>query len=69
MLQGPSVSSLSFDQSDSLNGKITPAVLLPLITNRHYLVKFGKCQKAAFILPHEVKALLELFCLQPIISD
>jgi len=35
--------------------------------NRHFLVKFWKRQKAAPILPHEAKALLELFCLQPII--
>ena len=36
MLQGPYVNpsalSLSFDQSDSPNGKITPAVFLLLIT-------------------------------------
>jgi len=70
MLQGPyanpSVSSLSFDQSnqsDSPNGKITPAVLLPLMPNRHFLVKLWKCQKAVSILPREAKALLELFCL------
>jgi len=35
--------------------------------NRHFLVKFWKRQKSAPILPHEAKALLELFCLQPII--
>jgi len=34
--------------------------------NRH-LVKFWKCQKAVSILPHEAKALLELFCLKPIV--
>ena len=36
---------LSIDQSkqtDSPNGKITPAVLLPLMPNRHFLVKFWK---------------------------
>ena len=27
-------------QSDSPNGKITPVVLLPLMPNRHFLVKF-----------------------------
>jgi len=70
MLQGtyanPSVSPLSLDQSnqpDSPNGKITPAVLLPLMPDRHFLVKLWKCQKAVSILPHEAKALLELFCL------
>ena len=45
----PSVSSLSLDkskQSDSPNGKITPAVLFLLMANRHFLVKFWKCQKA-----------------------
>jgi len=36
--------------------------------NRHFLVKFWKCQKAVSIWPHEAKALLELFCPQPIIS-
>jgi len=35
--------------------------------NRHYLVEFWKCQMAMSILPHEAKALLQLFCLQPII--
>jgi len=35
--------------------------------NRHFLVQFWKCQKAVSILPHEAKALLELFCLQPIV--
>jgi len=30
--------------------------------NRHFLVKFWKCQKAVCILSHEAKALLELFC-------
>ena len=66
----PSVSSLSFDQSQRLNspnGKITPAVLLPLMPKRFSLVKFCKCRKAVSILPHEVKALLEVFCLQPIV--
>jgi len=61
----PSVLSLSLDQSNQLepsNGKITPAVLLPLMPNRH-LSNFWKCQKAVPILPHEAKALLELFCL------
>jgi len=55
-------------QSDSPNGKITPAVLFPLMRARHFLVKFGKCQKAMSILPHEAKALLELFCSQPIVD-
>jgi len=61
---------LSLDQSkqsDSPNGKITPAVLFFLMPNRHFLVKIWKCQKAVSILPHEAKALLELFCLQPIV--
>jgi len=61
---------LSLDQSkqlDSPNGKITPAVLLPLMANRQFLVKFWKCQKAVSILPHEAKALLEVFFLQPIV--
>jgi len=60
----PSVSSLSLDQSkqsDSPNGKIAPAVPFPLMPNRHFLVKFWKCQKAVSILPHEEKALLEIF--------
>jgi len=35
--------------------------------NGHFLVKFCKCQKAVSILPHEAKALLELFWLQPIL--
>jgi len=66
----PSVSSLSLDQSnqsDSPNGKITPAVLFPLKPNRHFLVKFRKHQKAVSILPHDAKALLEIFCLQSIV--
>jgi len=64
------VSSLSLDRSkhsDSPHGKITPAVLFLLMPNRHFLIKFLKCQNALSILPHEAKALLELFCLQPII--
>jgi len=55
---------LSLDQSkqsDSPNGKITPIVLFPLMPNRHFLVKSWKCQKAVYILPHEAKALQELF--------
>ena len=35
--------------------------------NRHWLVEYGKCQKAMSILLHEAKAWLELFCLQPLI--
>jgi len=54
-------------QTDSPNGKITPAVHLPLMPNSHFHVKFWKCQKVVSILPHEAKALLELFCLQPIV--
>jgi len=57
----PSASSLSLDQSkqsDSPYGKITPAVLLLLMPNRHLLVKFWKCQKAVSILPHEAKTIL-----------
>jgi len=34
--------------------------------NKHFLGKFWKCQKDVSILPHEAKALKELFCLQPI---
>jgi len=45
----------------------TPAVLFPLKPNRHLLAKFRKWQKAVSILPHHAKALLELFCLQPIV--
>jgi len=66
----PSVSSLSLDlfkQPNSPEGKITPAVFSPLMPNRHFLVKFSKCRKAVFILLHEAKALLELFCFQPIV--
>jgi len=63
----PSSSRDQSKQSNSPNGKITPAVLLPLMPNRHFLVKFWKCQKAVSILPHVTKALLEVFCLQPII--
>jgi len=65
----PSVSTLPLDQckeSDSPNGKTTPAVHFLLMPHRHLLVEFWKCQKAVSILPYEAKALLELFCLQPI---
>jgi len=37
--------------------------------NRQCLVKLWKCQKAMSILPHEAKALLQLFSLQPIIFN
>jgi len=37
--------------------------------NRQCLVKLWKCQKSASILPREAKALLQLFCLQPIIFE
>jgi len=37
--------------------------------NRQCLVKLWKCQKAVSILLNEAKALLQLFCLQPIIFD
>ena len=50
----PSVSSLSQDQSKQSNspdGKITPAVLFPLMPNRHFLAKFWNANK------------LRLFCL------
>ena len=70
LIQVYPISSLSFDQSkqsDSPNGKITLAVLCFMRHNRHCLVKLCKCQKTMFILPHEAKALLQLFCLQPII--
>jgi len=55
---------LSLDQSkqsDSPNGKITPTVLFPLMPNRHFLVKFWKCQKAVSILPNGAKALQNYF--------
>ena len=58
LIQVYPVSSLSFEQSkesDSPNGKITPAVLCFMRQNRHCLVKFWKCQKAMSILPHEAK--------------
>jgi len=61
---------LSLDQSKqshSPNGKVTPAVILPLMPNRHFLVEFWIFQKAVSVLPHEAKAVLELFCFQPII--
>jgi len=74
MYQGPyanqSVSSLSHDQSkhlDSPHGKITPVMLFLLMPNRHFPVEFSNCQKALSILPHEAKALLQLFCFQRII--
>jgi len=35
--------------------------------NRYFVVKIWKCGKAVSLLPHEAKALLELFCLQPIV--
>jgi len=54
-------------QSDSPNGKITPAGLFPLMPNKDFLVKFWTWRKAVPILPHEAKAMLELFCLQPIV--
>jgi len=60
----PSILPLSLDQSkqsDSPNGKITPAVLFPLMSNRHFLVKFWKCQKAVSIFPREAKPLLKYF--------
>jgi len=66
----PSASSLSLDQSkqsDSPYGKITPVVLFFLKPNRHFLVKFWKCRKAVSILPHDIKALMELFCHQLIV--
>jgi len=68
-LANQSVPSLSLDQSkqsDSPDGKITPAVLFPLKPNIHFVVNFWKRQKAASILPHKSKPLLELFYLQPI---
>jgi len=40
--------SFSLDQSkqsDSANGKITPAVLFPLMQNRHIPVNFGNAKK------------------------
>jgi len=35
--------------------------------NRHCLVYFWKSQKAVSIFPHEAKAQLEVFCIQPIV--
>jgi len=55
-----------FKESGSPNGKIIPEWPLLLMPNRHFLVKFWKCQKVVSILPHEAKALLEIFCPQPI---
>jgi len=66
----PNITSLSLDQSkqsDSPNGKITPEVLFPLLSYRHFLVEFWKCQKTVSNFPHEAKALLEIFCFQPIV--
>jgi len=54
-------------QSDYPNGKITPSVLFPLKPNIHFLVNFWKRQKAVSTLPHDLKPLLELFCLQQIV--
>jgi len=42
---------------------------LPLVPNRHLLIKLWQCPQAVSILSHEAKALLELFCLQPIVFD
>jgi len=70
LIQAYPISSLSFDQSkqsDSPNGKITLAVFCFMRQNRHCLDKLCKCRKAISILPHEAKALLQQFCLQPII--
>ena len=47
-LANQSVPSLSLDQSkqsDSPNGKITPAVLFPLKPNIHFLVNFGNAKR------------------------
>jgi len=43
--------------------KKTPAVgyFSLFRSNRHFLVKFWKCQNAVTILPHETKALLNYF--------
>jgi len=35
--------------------------------NRHLIIKLWQSQKAVSIFPHEAKALLELFCSQPIV--
>jgi len=35
--------------------------------NSHFIIKFWECRKTVSILSHEAKALLELFCLQPIV--
>jgi len=48
----PSVSPLSLDQSqqsDSPNGKITPAVLLRLMPNRHFFVNFRNAKKLCLV--------------------
>jgi len=50
------LSSLSFDlfyQSGLPNGKITLALLLPLLAKENCHAKFWKSQNAVFILPHE----------------
>jgi len=57
-----SSSSLSLDQfyrMGSPNGKITPAVLLPLQRqNKDCIIKFWKCQKVVSNVPHEVVSIL-----------
>jgi len=66
----PSASSLLLgqsNQSDSPNGKITHQCVCLWWQKRHWLVKSWKYQKAVSTLPHEANALLELFCLQPIV--
>jgi len=58
----PSASSLSLDQfyrMGSPNGKITPAVLLPLQRkNKDCIIKFWKCQKIVSILTNESVSIL-----------
>ena len=78
----PSVSPLSLDQSqqsDSPNGKITPAVLLHLMPNRHFFVNFRNAKRlclfclmkqAGSVLPSsnriwpKAKQLQQFFCLK-----
>jgi len=45
-----------------VEGKIVVVVILPHEANRHSLLAFPKFNQAVSILPHEAKALLELFC-------
>jgi len=61
-MHNPSASSLSLDKffrMGSPNGKMTPAVPLPLQwQNKDCIIKFWKFQKVVSILPHEVVSIL-----------